>query len=111
MCQPTELIWAFLFHKFSNLTPPPHQRLKRHADAFQPSLDQLKAKYEAAMKEKMLLKLDRDKLRVKVGGLGVGEVELHFRFQNTCKYRYLSRIIEHSVFLEPKVKPCIEVTR
>ena len=22
-CQPTELIWAFLFHKFSNFTPPP----------------------------------------------------------------------------------------
>ena len=21
-CQPTELIWAFLFHKFSNFTPP-----------------------------------------------------------------------------------------
>ena len=22
-CQPTELIWAFLFHKFSNFIPPP----------------------------------------------------------------------------------------
>ena len=22
-CQPTELIWVFLFHKFSNFTPPP----------------------------------------------------------------------------------------
>ena len=29
-CQPTELIWGFLFQKFSNFTPPPPQATDLH---------------------------------------------------------------------------------
>lgn len=42
------------------------KRLRNHAESFQPALEQMKKKYEAAMKEKMLIKLDRDKLATKV---------------------------------------------
>jgi DNA anti-recombination protein RmuC len=42
------------------------KRLKKHYENFDPTLKQLQRKYEMAMKEKMLTKLERDKLVGKV---------------------------------------------
>ena len=36
-------------------------RLKRHYGSYEPTLQQLKQKYEAVMKERMLAKLERDR--------------------------------------------------
>eukprot|EP00033_Pygsuia_biforma_P002286 GCRY01002531.1.p1 GENE.GCRY01002531.1~~GCRY01002531.1.p1 ORF type:complete len:611 (-),score=174.44 GCRY01002531.1:657-2489(-) len=41
------------------------KQLKSHCEKYDPTIAQLKAKYETAMKEKMLVKLDRDKLASK----------------------------------------------
>ncbi|KAJ8035607.1 Sperm-associated antigen 16 protein [Holothuria leucospilota] len=45
------------------------KRLKRHYASYEPTLTQLKQKYEAAMKEKMLSKLERDRAVNQVAGL------------------------------------------
>ncbi|CAH1774349.1 unnamed protein product [Owenia fusiformis] len=45
------------------------KRLKKHYAAYEPTLKQLKVKYEAAMKEKMLTKLERDRAVGQVSGL------------------------------------------
>jgi sperm-associated antigen 16 protein len=37
------------------------KRLKRHYEAYEPTIEELKAKYESAMKEKMLMRLERDR--------------------------------------------------
>lgn len=42
------------------------KRLKTHYESYEPTLKQLQHKYEVAMKEKMLTKLERDKLAAKV---------------------------------------------
>ena len=42
------------------------KRLKKHYETYDPTLKQLQHKYEAAMKEKMLVKLERDKLSVRL---------------------------------------------
>ena len=42
------------------------KRLKKHYEHYEPTLKQLQSKYEATMKEKMLLKLERDRLNGKV---------------------------------------------
>lgn len=42
------------------------KRLKSHYDSYEPTLKQLQHKYEVAMKEKMLTKLERDKLAAKL---------------------------------------------
>jgi len=42
------------------------KRLKKHYDSYDPTLKQLQHKYETAMKEKMLIKLERDKLAVRM---------------------------------------------
>jgi WD40 repeat protein len=42
------------------------KRLKGHYESYEPMLRQLQAKYETAMKEKMLIKLERDKLASRV---------------------------------------------
>lgn len=44
-------------------------RLKRHYAQYEPTLQQLKKKYEVAMKEKMLSKLERDRAMGQVTGL------------------------------------------
>ena len=44
-------------------------RLKRHYTQYEPTLQQLKKKYEVAMKEKMLSKLERDRAMGQVTGL------------------------------------------
>ena len=44
-------------------------RLKRHFSQYEPTLQQLKSKYEVAMKEKMLAKLERDRAVGQVTGL------------------------------------------
>ena len=49
-------------------TKIPH-RLKHHYSAYEPTLRQLKQKYETAMKEKMLTKLERDRAVGQVVGL------------------------------------------
>ena len=45
------------------------KRLKKHYENYEPMLKIMKAKYETAMKEKMLMKLERDRLVAKVGAL------------------------------------------
>ena len=45
------------------------KRLKRHYSQFEPTLQQLKGKYEVAMKEKMLARLERDRAVGQVTGL------------------------------------------
>ncbi|XP_060604185.1 LOW QUALITY PROTEIN: sperm-associated antigen 16 protein-like [Ruditapes philippinarum] len=45
------------------------KRLKRHYTQYEPTLQQLKKKYEVAMKEKMLSKLERDRAMGQVTGL------------------------------------------
>ncbi|KAJ3284248.1 Sperm-associated antigen 16 protein [Borealophlyctis nickersoniae] len=45
------------------------KRLKKHYEGYEPTLKQLQHKYEVAMKEKMLTKLERDRLAAKVVGL------------------------------------------
>eukprot|EP00891_Asterochloris_glomerata_P000503 jgi/Astpho2/503/e_gw1.00011.36.1_t len=38
------------------------QRLKKHYSVYEPTIEELRHKYEAAMKEKMLVKLEKDRL-------------------------------------------------
>jgi len=38
-------------------------RLKSHLSTFEPQLDELKSKYDGAMREKMVYKLEKDKLQ------------------------------------------------
>ncbi|XP_071789054.1 sperm-associated antigen 16 protein-like [Asterias amurensis] len=45
------------------------KRLKKHYASYEPTLSQLKEKYEVAMKEKMLAKLERDRSVNQVSGL------------------------------------------
>jgi sperm-associated antigen 16 protein len=45
------------------------KRLKKHYDNYEPTLKQLQTKYEAAMKEKMLTKLERDRLATRMSTL------------------------------------------
>merc|ERR1719450_632180 len=42
------------------------KRLKRHYEQYEPTLTELRHKYEVAMKEKMLMRLERDRLQNKV---------------------------------------------
>lgn len=42
------------------------KRLKKHYSQYEPTIKELKNKYERAMKEKMLLRLDWEKLQAKV---------------------------------------------
>ncbi|GMH45200.1 hypothetical protein BSKO_13157 [Bryopsis sp. KO-2023] len=42
------------------------KRLKAHYSQYEPTITELRRKYETAMKEKMLLRLDRDKLTTKI---------------------------------------------
>ena len=45
------------------------KRLKKHYEHYEPTLKQLQHKYEVVMKEKMLIKLERDRLAAKVSSL------------------------------------------
>jgi len=45
------------------------KRLKNHYSNFEPMLQMMRAKYETAMKEKMLMKLERDRLASRVGSV------------------------------------------
>lgn len=45
------------------------KRLKRHYMQYEPTLQQLKTKYEVAMKEKMLVRLERDRVAGQITGL------------------------------------------
>lgn len=42
------------------------KRLKKHYEAYEPTLKQLQNKYETAMKEKMLVKLEKDRLTIRL---------------------------------------------
>jgi WD40 repeat protein len=45
------------------------KRLKTHFESYEPTVRELRAKYEAAIREKMLAKVERDKLAARVTGL------------------------------------------
>jgi WD40 repeat protein len=45
------------------------KRLQTHYSKFEPMIDELKVKYELAMKEKMLLRLERDRLAARIDAL------------------------------------------
>lgn len=47
-------------------------RLKSHLSAFEPQLDELKSKYDAAMREKMVYKLEKEKLQNELNALKLG---------------------------------------
>jgi hypothetical protein len=47
------------------------KRLRKHYEAFEPTLKDLQRKYEVAMKEKMLMRLERDRMRARVATLEV----------------------------------------
>ena len=42
------------------------KRLKNHMKAYEPAIDELKRKYELMIREKMLIKLERDRLKLRV---------------------------------------------
>lgn len=50
----------------SFLCPQDLRRLRRHFDSYEPTLVELRKKYETAMKEKMLIRLERDRVKAKV---------------------------------------------
>ena len=45
------------------------KRLRKHYSQYEPTIKELRHKYEVAMKEKMLMRLERDRLSAKVEGL------------------------------------------
>merc|ERR1712072_1206141 len=45
------------------------KRLKKHSAAYEPTLTELRNKYEAAMKEKMLMRLERDRVNTRAESL------------------------------------------
>merc|ERR1719382_1869934 len=45
------------------------KRLKKYCDAYEPTITSLKVKYENAKKEKMLFRIDRDKMAVKLDAM------------------------------------------
>lgn len=45
------------------------KRLKKHYETYEPTLAELREKYESAMKEKMLMRLERDRIVAKITGL------------------------------------------
>lgn len=45
------------------------RRLKNHMRSYEPALEELKKRHEAAIKEKMLIRLERDRLRARVKAL------------------------------------------
>ncbi|KAJ3247348.1 Sperm-associated antigen 16 protein [Chytriomyces hyalinus] len=45
------------------------KRLKKHYEAYEPTLKQLRLRYETAMKEKMLIKLERDRLAGRISAM------------------------------------------
>ena len=53
------------------------KRLKSHYKSYEPLLKELQHKYEVAMKEKMLVKLERDRLRAKAATLEGQVAALH----------------------------------
>ena len=42
------------------------QRLRKHFGHYEPTLKELRHKYEVAMKEKMMMRLERDRLSAKL---------------------------------------------
>ena len=46
------------------------KRLKKHYSQYAPTITELRKKYETAMKEKMLVKLDRDRIQSNVRACG-----------------------------------------
>ena len=48
------------------------RRLRDHYAKYEPTILELKRKFEAALREKMLLALERDRMRTKVRALGPG---------------------------------------
>ena len=47
------------------------KRLRKHYESYEPTLKELQRKYEVAMKEKMLMRLERDRMRARVATLEV----------------------------------------
>merc|ERR1712013_654403 len=45
------------------------KRLKKYCDSYEPTIASLKSKYENAKKEKMLFRIDRDKMAVKLDAM------------------------------------------
>jgi len=45
------------------------KRLRKHYESYEPTLQELQRKYEVAMKEKMLMRLERDRMKARVSTL------------------------------------------
>ena len=48
------------------------KRLKKHYEAYEPTILDLRKRYETAMKEKMLIRLERDRFSARVTALDAG---------------------------------------
>jgi sperm-associated antigen 16 protein len=73
------------------------KRLKKHYESYEPTLKQLRNRYEVAMKEKMLTKLERDKLASKLSAL---EENVKLERQSKETSAKISKILDS----EPKEK-------
>lgn len=51
------------------------KRLKTHYEQYEPTLQELRTKYELAMKEKMLMRLERDRLAARVAAIQAGSID------------------------------------
>lgn len=60
---------TFIFHLFSILL---FIRLKSHLSTYEPQLDELKVKYDSAVREKMMYKLERDRMQNELNALKLG---------------------------------------
>lgn len=62
------------------------KRLRNHYSNYEPMLQMVRGKYETAMKEKMLMKLERDRLASRVGAL-----EAQLRSETTMEMSVLEQ--------------------
>lgn len=78
------------------------KRLKQHYESYEPTLKALRHKYEAAMKEKMLTKLERDRAVAQIEGLQSTAQFLAYESVNGKQSEMTSESRGQSSFFEDK---------
>lgn len=61
------------------------KRLKKHYETYEPTLNELRHKYESAMKEKMLMRLERDRMAARLAALEAQVLNWPFRGEGEWK--------------------------
>lgn len=79
------------------------QRLRNHLRSYEPAIEEMKKRHEAAMKEKMLIKLERDRLKTKVKTLedqitALSQQQIE---ENTTKQRSATRTVRKQAIFHP----------